>query len=55
MVNAPQLSNRHDRLPSYMVPESFEFLESFPNSLSGKLDRSLLPKPTPGLVAARRT
>lgn len=35
-----------DRLPHYMVPSSFAFLETLPLTPNGKLDRKALPMPT---------
>jgi amino acid adenylation domain-containing protein len=32
-----------DRLPHYMIPESFDFLESLPKTSTGKTDRQRLP------------
>ncbi|NWB26688.1 amino acid adenylation domain-containing protein [Pseudomonas gingeri] len=34
-----------DKLPAYMVPTSFTFLETLPLSANGKVDKSRLPEP----------
>ncbi|UUQ64819.1 amino acid adenylation domain-containing protein [Pseudomonas fuscovaginae UPB0736] len=34
-----------DKLPAYMVPSSFTFLEAWPLSANGKVDKSRLPQP----------
>lgn len=31
-----------DRIPSYMIPESFEFMDRLPKTSTGKVDRKLL-------------
>jgi len=48
------------RLPAYMLPNSFTFLERMPVNRNGKIDRAALPVPEPGrppldtpLIAAR--
>ncbi|MFD1319760.1 amino acid adenylation domain-containing protein [Micromonospora sonneratiae] len=40
------------RLPAYMVPASFTFLEALPLSANGKVDKGQLPEPKPSAVVA---
>ena len=40
-----------DRLPNYMVPSRYLFLDSFPKTINGKIDRTALPPVESGEVA----
>lgn len=34
------------KLPAYMIPQSFMFMDEFPRNPSGKVERKLLPRPS---------
>ena len=40
------------RLPAYMIPATWDFLEALPVTINGKLDRAALPEPSVGAPAA---
>jgi amino acid adenylation domain-containing protein len=43
------------RLPEYMVPNYYVFLEQMPQTPNGKIDRTRLPEPDPNLRLEERT
>ncbi|MBD2812878.1 hypothetical protein ID853_18870, partial [Xenorhabdus sp. Vera] len=53
------LAHLSDRLPDYMLPASFTFMEAIPLTLNGKVDRRALPEPVFGnreqYIAPRNT
>jgi hypothetical protein len=42
-----------EKLPDYMVPSAFTFLDALPLSPNGKVDRQALPRPDPRTAAER--
>ncbi len=40
-----------DRLPAYMIPSRYVFLDVFPKTINGKIDRNALPNPSTSVVA----
>jgi amino acid adenylation domain-containing protein len=44
-----------ERLPDYMIPAAFVFVETFPLSLNGKIDRRALPAPDWSSIVASGT
>jgi hypothetical protein len=44
-----------DRLPNYMIPSLFHYLEAFPLTPSRKIDRKALPEPNPEAVGRTTT
>ncbi len=49
---AAELANfLRDRLPPYMIPARYVFVDAFPKTINGKIDRKALPDPSTSLVA----
>ncbi len=46
LTNAELTQHLRSSLPDYMIPSTFEFLESLPKTSSGKLNRRALPEPS---------
>ena len=43
------------KVPEYMIPHVFMYLNAFPLTANGKLDRRSLPRPTPQYLEKQRT
>ena len=50
MTAATMADFLRDRLPAYMVPARYCFLESFPKTINGKIDRRRLPDPSTSIA-----
>ncbi|TWU03317.1 amino acid adenylation domain-containing protein [Neorhodopirellula pilleata] len=51
LLTADQLANGlRTSLPAYMIPSRYAFLESFPKTINGKIDRPRLPDPSLALT-----
>ncbi|TWT83223.1 Tyrocidine synthase 3 [Planctomycetes bacterium CA13] len=51
-ITAKELSEfLRGSLPNYMIPTRYVFLESFPKTINGKIDRKALPAASEGLAA----
>ena len=50
--NAAELANfLRDRLPPYMIPARYVFVDAFPKTINGKIDRKALPDANTSVVA----